>query len=337
MVTLRAVIAFVILVCGANGLFLPAMEYGHVRNSAPTLSRFSRIRRQPRPSHRIIDPIEDCFLVTSEEGEMFFKSPSDEPTVCGIYMIAEPDKRIQVTFNYLDVPCENGGLVAWVDGWELNGQVWPADTWNDDRVVESCGQRPQSKLISHQNAALVQYRVPARGKGFAITIRHLKKARPCNVMLFGAEGVYTLRNHGETGNCSILAISPATVRVLDLNVGQAVKRGTLLDVETGTIHHCTKRGLPDYAEIGGANGLDHTKMEVFDSICGLDSNEGRRPWYIACEDTVVRLVSSGRYHNSLTLAFAPLAMEDIEHADLICGMNELSALNDPSGLNEIPA
>ncbi|GBP75959.1 hypothetical protein EVAR_54612_1 [Eumeta japonica] len=56
--------------------------------------------------------IGDCFLVTSEEGELFFKSPSDEPTVCGIYMIADPDKRIQVSFNYIDVPCDNGGLVA---------------------------------------------------------------------------------------------------------------------------------------------------------------------------------------------------------------------------------
>lgn len=55
-------------------------------------------------------------------------------------------------------------------------------------------------------------------------------------MLFGSEGVYTLRNHGETSNCSLLAVSPAVVRVLDLNVGQVVKRG-LLDIETGTLHH----------------------------------------------------------------------------------------------------
>lgn len=58
----------------------------------------------------------------------------------------------------------------------------------------------------------------------------------CNIMVFGAEGVYTLRNHGETGNCSILAISPATVRILDLDVGQSMKRGPL-SLETGTIHH----------------------------------------------------------------------------------------------------
>lgn len=50
--------------------------------------------------------------MTSDEGELFFKSSSDAPVVCGIYMIADPDKRIQVTFNYLDVPCDNGGLVA---------------------------------------------------------------------------------------------------------------------------------------------------------------------------------------------------------------------------------
>ncbi|XP_050343483.1 corticotropin-releasing factor-binding protein [Nymphalis io] len=321
---MKAFFCIIVAVLACNGiesLLLPSWRGLRSPGQAP--SWFSRVRRYPIPTHRIIDPTEDCFLVTSEEGELFFKSPSDEPTVCGIYMIAEPDKRIQVIFNYLDVPCENGGLVAWIDGWELNGQVWPADSWDDDRVVESCDSRPQRKLVSRQNAALVQYRVPARGKGFAITIRHLRNARPCNQMLFGTEGVYTLRNHGETGNCSMIAVSPATVRVLDLNIGQSIKRGTLLDVETGTISHCTKRGLVDYADIGGASGLDHTKMEIFDSICGLDSNEAHRLMLIACEDTVIRLVSSGRYQNSITLAFSPLPLEHYEHADLICGINDI--------------
>lgn len=56
-------------------------------------------------------------------------------------------------------------------------------------------------------------------------------------MLFGAEDVYTLRNHGETRNCSVIAVSPATVHVLDLNVGQSVKKGRSLELETGTIYH----------------------------------------------------------------------------------------------------
>ncbi|CAG9795278.1 unnamed protein product [Diatraea saccharalis] len=265
-------------------------EYGRLKSSASSFSHsFTRARRLPIPTHRVIDPVEDCFLVTSEEGELFFKSPSDEPTVCGIYMIADPDKRIQVSFNYVDVPCENGGLVAWVDGWELNGQVWPADLWDDDRVVESCDRRPQRKLVSHQNAALIQYRVPAQGKGFAVTIRHLRNARP--------------------------SVEGKTI----LSVAERINRR----INTRQCVMCMKRGLSDYVEIGGASGLDHTKMEVLDSVCGLDSNEGHRSAYIACENTVVRLVSSGRYHNSVTLAFAPLPIEDIEHSDLICGLNAL--------------
>ncbi|XP_050664480.1 corticotropin-releasing factor-binding protein isoform X1 [Leptidea sinapis] len=315
-------LALVLTCDNINGLLIPGLGYAS-RDASPSLSWFSRVRRLPPLSHRIIDPNEDCFMVTSEEGELFFKSPSNEPVVCGIYMIAEPDKRIQVTFNYLDVPCDNGGLVAWIDGWELSGQVWPADSWDDERVVESCDRRPQHKLVSRQNAALVQYRVPAKGKGFAVTIRHLKNSKPCNIMLFGAEGVYTLRNHGETGNCSVIAISPSVVRVLDLNVGQTVKKSGILYLETGTLHRCTKRGLADYVDIGGASGLDHTRMEVFDSMCGLDSNEARRSILIACEDTVVRLVSSGKFQNSVTLAFAPLSVENIEDADLICGFNEV--------------
>nr|XP_004927514.3 corticotropin-releasing factor-binding protein [Bombyx mori] len=323
---MRAFLYIVVVALASDAvrcLYLPGAEFGGLRSSASSLSRFARVRRLPRPSHRVIDPNEDCFLVTSDEGELFFKSPSDEPSVCGIYMIAEPDKKIEVVFNYLDVPCDNGGLVAWMDGWELNGQVWPADSWDDDRLVESCDKRPNRKLVSRQNAALIQYRVPAQGKGFAVTIRHVRNARPCNVMLFGTEGVFTLRNHGETGNCTLITVSPSTVQVLDLNVGQTAKKGRLLELETGTIHHCTKRGLPDHVDIGGASGLDHTKMEVFDSLCGLDSNEARRASLIACEDTVARLVSSGKYHNSITLAFTPLSLDDIEHADLICGLNDL--------------
>jgi hypothetical protein len=51
-------------------------------------------------------------MVTSEEGHFFLKSTGDTATVCGMYIIADPDRRIEVHFEYLDVPCENGGLVS---------------------------------------------------------------------------------------------------------------------------------------------------------------------------------------------------------------------------------
>lgn len=50
--------------------------------------------------------------MTSDEGEFYHKATIADGSVCGIYMYSDPDQRIEVRFNYLDVPCENGGLVA---------------------------------------------------------------------------------------------------------------------------------------------------------------------------------------------------------------------------------
>jgi hypothetical protein len=55
----------------------------------------------------------DCIVVTSEEGQFFHKSTADDAsTVCGVYILTDPDRRVEVHFDYLDVPCENRGLVS---------------------------------------------------------------------------------------------------------------------------------------------------------------------------------------------------------------------------------
>lgn len=54
----------------------------------------------------------DCMYMTSDEGEFYHKATIADGSVCGIYMYSDSDQRIEVRFNYLDVPCENGGLVA---------------------------------------------------------------------------------------------------------------------------------------------------------------------------------------------------------------------------------
>jgi hypothetical protein len=51
-------------------------------------------------------------MVTSEEGQFFLKATGDTSMVCGMYIITDPDRRVEVHFEYLDVPCENGGLVS---------------------------------------------------------------------------------------------------------------------------------------------------------------------------------------------------------------------------------
>ncbi|KAJ9600287.1 hypothetical protein L9F63_009424, partial [Diploptera punctata] len=122
-----------------------------------------------------------CMTVTSEDGQYFHKAADDEAAVCGIYFITDPDRVVEVHFDFLDVPCQNGGLVSFVDGWELNRQFFPSPQDHpkpfNTRYKEFCGQRKVKQVLeSSQNAAVIQYRLPARGKGFSFTVRFIKNS-----------------------------------------------------------------------------------------------------------------------------------------------------------------
>lgn len=54
----------------------------------------------------------DCMTVTSSEGQFFHKAAEDGATVCGVYFVTDPDRRVEIHFDYLDVPCQSGGLVS---------------------------------------------------------------------------------------------------------------------------------------------------------------------------------------------------------------------------------
>lgn len=50
--------------------------------------------------------------MTSDEGQFFHKASIVDGSACGIYIFSDLDQRIEVHFNYLDVPCKDGGLVS---------------------------------------------------------------------------------------------------------------------------------------------------------------------------------------------------------------------------------
>lgn len=72
-----------------------------------------------------------------------------------------------------------------VDGWELNGELFPNEGDHPlpikERVAEFCGKsrwyRGKKIFTSSQNAALLQYRVPLRGRGFVVSARYPKNPR----------------------------------------------------------------------------------------------------------------------------------------------------------------
>lgn len=70
----------------------------------------------------------ECMHVTSEEGGYTYKkrpekmlprkefdlveSSTPEMTVCGLYVVTDPDKIVEITIRYMNVNCESGGLMA---------------------------------------------------------------------------------------------------------------------------------------------------------------------------------------------------------------------------------
>ena len=58
----------------------------------------------------------DCMTVTSKDGHFYYKaSPKDEVepgTTCGLYLITDPERIIEIELIHVDVSCENGGLIS---------------------------------------------------------------------------------------------------------------------------------------------------------------------------------------------------------------------------------
>ncbi|OXA46805.1 Corticotropin-releasing factor-binding protein [Folsomia candida] len=238
--------------------------------------------------------IDECVKITLEEGVYHFKSRGGSDQVCGLYLVSDPDKAIVIHVDYIDVRCQDKGLISVVDGWELNGEVFPSpldhekDTASrfQDVCIDSSSpsQQLQRTFTSSQNAALIQYRVPAYGQGFSI------------------RAVYKLENFGRRSNCSLTTLFDAKVRVLWMSAGEMATTSQVKYpsphrrvVSSARYHKCEKMGLEDYIQIGGGG---YTTV-----FCGM---------------TTLRLVSSGKYYNKIIAEVRRAEIDDLENASFIC-------------------
>ncbi|XP_035712586.1 corticotropin-releasing factor-binding protein isoform X2 [Folsomia candida] len=261
--------------------------------------------------------IDECVKITLEEGVYHFKSRGGSDQVCGLYLVSDPDKAIVIHVDYIDVRCQDKGLISVVDGWELNGEVFPSpldhekDTASrfQDVCIDSSSpsQQLQRTFTSSQNAALIQYRVPAYGQGFSIRVRHVQNPTPCNILVQDLEAVYKLENFGRRSNCSLTTLFDAKVRVLWMSAG-----------EMATTSQCEKMGLEDYIQIGGSSGLDTSKMELIDEFCGHQNHPRGGYTTVFCGMTTLRLVSSGKYYNKIIAEVRRAEIDDLENASFIC-------------------
>lgn len=52
--------------------------------------------------------------VVSEEGDYSFKKVLnlEDPSTCGLYVVTDPNKVVEISMKYLDVNCDTGALMA---------------------------------------------------------------------------------------------------------------------------------------------------------------------------------------------------------------------------------
>ncbi|EDW99102.1 corticotropin-releasing factor-binding protein [Drosophila yakuba] len=245
-----------------------------------------------------------------------------QPEVCGLYVMGEPDTIVEITMKHYDANCETGALMAFVDGWELNGEYFPGIKDHhrplEERVYEFCNNYRQWPRVSNkkffrssQNAALLQYRIPVRGS-FVANVRFHKITQPCNVLVQNTAAMYKMSNFGQARNCTISALFPAVVSLASLRIG-----GKSVRAQPKVNYDCQ---LPsDRLEIGGSAGLDAIGMELASAVCGASSDLGPEQ-AIFCGVSTVRLVSSGRYQNQAAIVLRKADVPDMEIATLICAL-----------------
>ncbi|XP_017145148.1 corticotropin-releasing factor-binding protein [Drosophila miranda] len=246
----------------------------------------------------------------------------EQPEVCGLYVIGEPDTIVEITMKHYDANCETGALMAFVDGWELNGEYFPGIKDHhrplEERVYEFCNNYKQWPRISNkkffrssQNAALLQYRIPGRGS-FVANVRFHKITQPCNVLVQDTAAVYKMTNFGQARNCTISALFPAVVSLASLRIG-----GKGVRTQPKVNYDCQTFG--DRLEIGGSSGLDANGLELASAVCGAGNEPGPEQ-AIFCGVSTVRLVSTGRYQNQAALILRKADEQDLDIATLMCAL-----------------
>ncbi|GAB1601120.1 corticotropin-releasing factor-binding protein-like [Argonauta hians] len=293
-----------------------------------TFQRHAIFRRQSGMVTRKID----CNQLTNEAGDYWFIADEFSPP-CAFYLIGDHDTKVELEFLDFDIGCEEGGELSIIDGWELNNQFFPSPNDLPEKLYDDryCGiNKPRRKFIASQNAALINFYVPREGEGFTMRVKFIKNPFPCNVIANSNSGRFTLKNYGLRKNCSFSFIFPAVINTVAVNVGTT---STLNSINIPQRHQtlqsffrkqfipslkyksqCKRHGGSDYYQLKTGDGLDPSLMQYTStSICGISHHNRYTPGVLlGCGHSVVRLVSSGDYYNSVTFTYQEAAEQELD-------------------------
>ncbi|XP_055487444.1 corticotropin-releasing factor-binding protein [Leucoraja erinacea] len=246
-----------------------------------------------------------CVDMLMVEGQFSFRA--DGPQLnCAVFLMVDPDEVISLEYNNVNIDCQAGDFLKVFDGWILKGNVFPSPMDHalpiSERYVDFCeGRNLNTAIRSKQNVAMILFQIHTAGNGFSLTIRHSINPFPCNMISKNPEGRFTMVIPHRQSNCSFSMIYPTEVRISNVTLGHTN------DV-TIPVKNCG--GATDFVQLLGGNTLDPSRMLPMGEICHPFS--GSAPMKISCENTVVRIVSSGRQTNRLTFEYRQLERHELE-------------------------
>ncbi|MBN3322736.1 CRHBP protein, partial [Atractosteus spatula] len=248
-----------------------------------------------------------CIDMLAMEGQFTFTA--DHPQLnCAAFFIGEPHEIISIEYNSVNIDCSGGDFIKAFDGWILKGEKFPSSVDHPlplyERYVDYCETGSMRRVVrSSQNVAMLFFRMRTAGSGFTITVKKINNPFPCNVISQTPEGSFTMITPHQHRNCSFSIIYPVEIQIAELTLGHyndfQVKRAV-----TGC------GGAGDFVELLGGNGVDTSKMLPVADLCY--SFNGPAQMKIGCDNTVVRMVSSGKFVNRVAFNYRLLDRQELE-------------------------
>ncbi|KAJ8380395.1 hypothetical protein SKAU_G00011730 [Synaphobranchus kaupii] len=250
-----------------------------------------------------------CLDMLSVEGQFTFAAERPQLN-CAAYFIAEPNEVINIEYSAVDIDCHRGDFLKVFDGWFLKGEKFPSNEDHpaplSERYVDYCDTGVLRRTIrSSQNVAMIFFRIHAPESGFTITVKKLVNPFPCNIISQTREGSFTMVIPHQHTNCSFSIVYPVEIEIEELSLGRRDSNDASVE---RSIPGCG--GAGDFVELLGGNGVDTSKMLPVADICY--SLNGPAQMKVGCDNTVMRLVSSGKFINRVAFQYRPLDHHELQ-------------------------
>ncbi|KAM6156791.1 corticotropin-releasing factor-binding protein [Erethizon dorsatum] len=249
-----------------------------------------------------------CLDMLSLPGQFTFTAARPQ-LHCAAFFIGEAEELLSIGFDLVSIDCARGDFLKVFDGWILKGEKFPSSQDHPlpttDRYTDFCERDLSRRSVrSSQNVAMIFFRVHEPGNGFTLTLKTDLNLFPCNVISQTPNGRFTLVVPRQHRNCSFSIIYPVVIKISALTLGHAHSL-QLKKPAAGC------GGIGDFVELLGGTGLDPSKMMPLADLCY--PFHGPAQMKIGCDNSVVRMVSSGKHINRVTFEYHQLEPYELEN------------------------